>query len=444
MPVIDPLEEAIQPRTMVTSPTPTGKSHFALDTSGLASVFGGPEAIFSLALVHVYTGRRWLGWYNSPGSYFLGKLLAQIAQESPILNIISNSGEQSERPPNAAELFNYDGRKGPKFRAVHSGTMIDETGHLAALFVKECAERPTIIIPGRQTRPVNITIANLHHAPPKEVPLAGLQNHTRASVGALVPIFVSFVACAASGYYRDWYCFSVISFGIIVNGLSCLVIGSGKLVFIHPEPQPGFPRGDGFLTTPEQIILLKGDEGAVNSVTRGSFSLHFNHGSLIGICAILLMLQSVAQLLLVPQGSLFGQLMFVASIVVSWLYNLWLSSLDKEKIQRDMLMHILHLTEPDRGLTKFTFGTRTSMAVFAVFASMNQEKAKDILDYLVPNNTEVWVNWKSTIVNQLESGKERQFNESDWGSSQDLVKTLDGDAKVAYQGFKVFEPQLMY
>ncbi|KIM50803.1 hypothetical protein SCLCIDRAFT_1225097 [Scleroderma citrinum Foug A] len=109
-----------------------------------------------------------------------------------------------------------------------------------------------------------------------------------------------------------------------------------------------------------------------------------------------------------------------------------------------MLMHILHLTEPDRGLTKFTFGTRTSMAVFAVFASMNQEKAKDILDYLVPNNTEVWVNWKSTIVNQLESGKERQFNESDWGSSQDLVKMLDGDAKVAYQGFKVFEPQLMY
>jgi len=425
MPIIYSLEEAIQPRAMVTSPTPMGKSQFALDTSGLASVFGGPEAIFSLALVHVYTGRRWLGWYNSPGSYFLGRLL---------LDIISH--------PNPAELFNYDGQKGPKFRAVHSGTMIDETGHLAALFVKECAEIPAIPIPGRLTRPLNITIANLHYSPPKDkLSLAGFQTHTRASVGALVPIIVSCGAGVVSGYYRDWYCCSVISLGIIVNGLSCLVIGSGELFFTHPVPQPGLPPGDGLLTTPEQIILLKGDEGAVNSVTRGRFSLHFGNVLLfrsIGTCAVLLMIQSVAQLLLVPQGSLFGQLMFVASLVVSWSYNLWLSSLDKEKIQRDMLMDILELKQEKHSLTKFTLGTRTSMAVFVVLASNNKKKSQDILDYLLPNNTGVWTRWKSTILDRLESGK-GLLDESDWKDLQDheriLLKMLDDDAEAAYKGF---------
>jgi len=443
MPLIHPLEDAIQPRSMVTTPTPMGKSHFALDTSGLASVFGGPEAIFSLALVHVYTGRRWLGWYNSPGSYFLGKLLARIAHESPILDIISNSGDRSERRPDAAELFNYDGQKGPKFRGIYSGTMLDETGHLAALFVKECAEVSATIIPGRQTRPTNITIANLDYPPPTRVSLARFRTHTRASIGALVPIIVSCGACTVCGYYRDWYCFSVISLGIIVNGLSCLVIGSGELIFTHPVPQPGLPLGDGFLTTPEQIILLKGPEGAVNSVTRGRFSLRFDNGPLfrsIGVCAILLMLQSVAQLLLVPQGSLFGQLMFVASIVVSWLYNLWLSSLDKEKIQRDMLMHILRHEQQRPSLTKFTLGTRTSMAVFATLASDNKEKAREILDYLLPNNTGVWQNWKSTIVDRLDSGRRRLFDESDWSGSQDsqeerLLKMLYRDAQDAYEGF---------
>ena len=44
---------------------------------------------------------------------------------------------------------------------------MDETGHLAALFVTECAEkRATIISLGRQTCPVHITIANPHPVSP--------------------------------------------------------------------------------------------------------------------------------------------------------------------------------------------------------------------------------------------------------------------------------------
>ncbi|KAG6327854.1 hypothetical protein ID866_11235, partial [Astraeus odoratus] len=52
---------------MVTAPTPLGKSNFTMDTSGLVSILGGPAAKSSLALVHIYKARKWLGWYNSPG-----------------------------------------------------------------------------------------------------------------------------------------------------------------------------------------------------------------------------------------------------------------------------------------------------------------------------------------------------------------------------------------
>ncbi|KAL4076427.1 hypothetical protein J3A83DRAFT_4389657 [Scleroderma citrinum] len=422
---------------MVTNPTPIGKSNFALDTSGLASVLGGPEAIFSLALVHVYTGRRWLGWYNSPGSYFLGKRLARIARSNPILNIISKSGEQSETHVDPAELFEYDGQKGPKFRAVHSGTVIDETGHLAALFLKECAEKPAIKIKGRVTRPVDITVADFRHTPPETESPAEFHTGTRASTGALVPIIVSFAACVASGFYGDWYSFSVIALGIIVNGLSCFVVGSGKLIFTHPPPAKGSPPGDGFLSTPEQTVLLKGDEGAINSVTRGRFSLRFDNDPLfhtIGICAMLLLVQSVAQLILVPQGSLFGQLMFVASIAVSWTYNLWLSSLDKERIQRIMLMGVLRWPR----LTKYTLGTRTSMAVFVLLA-LDIENPEEILDSLLPNDTGAWKRWKSTIIGRLKSGKELKFDESDWDDPKDrnLLEMLYKDAQSAYEGFKL-------
>ena len=437
MPVLYPLN---QPRSMVSSPTPIGKSNFALDTSGLASVFGGPEAIFSLALVHVYPGRRWLGWYNSPGSYFLGKRLAHIAHSNPILNIISKSGEHSqshlEKHIDPAELFEYDGRKGPKFRAIHSGTILDETGHSAALFLKECAETHAKKIPGRVTCPVDVIIANLHHTPPESESPAKFHRGMRASIDALIPIIISFAACATSGLYHDWYCFSVILLGIIANGLSCLVVGSGELIFTHPRTTVGLPAGDGFLSTPEQVVLLSGDEGAVNSITRGKFSLRFDNDPLfrtIGTCAMLHLLQSVAQLILVPQGSLFGQLMFVASIAVSWSYNLWLSSFNKESIQRKMLMGVLDTPT----LTKFTLGTRTSMAVFVLLA-LNAEKPEEVLNHLLPNDTEVWKRWKSAILERLKSGKELRFHESDWNDPTDgnLLKMLYNDAQEAYEGFE--------
>ncbi|KAI6040361.1 hypothetical protein EDC04DRAFT_2879232 [Pisolithus marmoratus] len=396
--------------------------NFRLDTSGVAGVFGGEEAVSAMATVHVYEHRKWLGWYNSPGSYVIAKRYGRLARSKFFDGLFP--GVHTD----PATLFELDGWPGPKFVAAHSGTIIDQTSHMAALLLKECSNILSVEVDGRKTQPVGVTIAELHHIPnDKENPA---QFRTLAPVFASVPIVVSLVTCIMCLLVSDWYSFSMILLGIVVSGISCLVIGSGTFLFIHPKPAEGSPRGDGILNSDRGIVVLRGDEAAVNSITRGRFSLRFDsepHYENIGWCSVLLMIQFVAQLLLIPQGTLFGQMMFVASLAVSWGYNLWLSAFDKEQIQRDILMkHVLQ--EPQ--LTKYVLGTRTSMAVFVLLVLKPEEPHK-IMNSLLPNDTKA----------RIQSAKGFDFDQADWDDGnftdgdRQLLFTLFQDARDAYDGF---------
>ncbi|KIK73783.1 hypothetical protein PAXRUDRAFT_177486, partial [Paxillus rubicundulus Ve08.2h10] len=157
----------------------------------------------------------------------------------------------------------------------------------------------------------------------------------------------------------------------------------------------------------------------------------------IGWCSILLTIQFLAQLLLIPQGSLFGQIMFVSSLGVSWAYNSWLSSLDKEKIQKEILLNNV-LGEPK--VTKYYFGTRTSMVVFVLLVLQPEEPSK-ILNELLPNDTKVWRKFKSTIVERLLDKEKLHFEVTDADidefthNERTLLETLYGDAQSAYEGY---------
>jgi hypothetical protein len=232
----------------------------------------------------------------------------------------------------------------------------------------------------------------------------------------------------------------MILLGIVASGISCVVIGSGKFTFTHPIPAPGTPRGDGLLITDNNVIVLLGAEGAVNSITRGRFSLNFGSEPEyrnIGICSLILTTQFVAQLLLIPQAALFGQIMFIASLAVSWAYNSWLSSLDKAEIQRRLLLDVV-LKNPM--MTKYMLGTRTTMAVFVLLALNPSDPAK-VLDDLLPNDTQVWKRWKSIILSRLQGGEKMHFHSADWddgnfnGNERTLLRTLLGDAQAAYDGY---------
>jgi len=417
---------------MVAPTLPLDTSPFTLSTSGVAGVIGGDEATSAIATVNIYESRRWLGWYNTPGSYQISKRLGLLAKSR--IHDGFFPGVQTD----PAKLVDLDITKGPKFTAAHSGTVIEDTGHLASLVVKECAALEGKAVEGRKTQAVGVTVVELSHVPAARMYPKRINPYT--PIIATIPIAVSLAGCVACGVFEDWYAFSLILLGILANGIASLVIGSGKLQFTHPVPAMGSPPGDGILGSGKEIVLLKGAEGAVNSITRGSFSLSFsNEAELrsIGWCSALLTIQFIAQLLLIPQASLFGQILFVTSLGVSWIYNSWLASLDKDKIQRDILFNsVLHTPF----LTKYTLGTFTTTVVFALLVLQPEEPIK-FLDELLPNDTKVWRQWKETIVRRLLNKEKLEFAISDWQvdglsvQERSLLETLYGDAQAAYGGY---------
>ncbi|KAI0646758.1 hypothetical protein C8Q79DRAFT_584387 [Trametes meyenii] len=381
---------------------------FDLDISGVAGFFGGDASVSAMATVHIYEGRKWLGWYNQPGSFEIAKRYGQLSRSRfwdalyPGVNV------------DPAVLFEFDGMEGPKFTAVRSGTVLPKTGHVAQLFLEECKDLPISLSPNdvpntRTTKPGFVTIADLPHTPhPVETPR---QQRNAASALACIPILASIAACASCAVLRDWYSFASILIGIVASGVSCYVIGMGVLTFSHPEAAPGAPRGDGVMDSGgNELVVLKGEENAVNSVTRGCFSLEYDSKPqyhTIGASAMLLTLQFLAQLLLIPQGTLHGQILFLASLAFSWGYNSYLSSLDKASIQRTILVdQVLRIANKTAGIKKYELGSRTQMVVFTLLAlaPAKETALKKVLDDLLPNDTEVWNLWKAHVLKRITAG----------------------------------------
>ncbi|KAH0840291.1 hypothetical protein J3R83DRAFT_1300 [Lanmaoa asiatica] len=419
---------------------------FSLDVSGVAGLLGGDDAVSAMATVHVYGNRRWLGWYNTPGSLQIAKRLRSFAKSATLRSIFSGNispgflSKSVHMDPTT--LFELDSCKGPKFRAAHSGTIIQDTGYLASLFMKACTtwDSEGRVVPGRKTQPVGVTIAELGPAPASEMRPARSSAFTL--LFASVPIAVSVGTCVLCAVCGDWYASSLILVGIIASGISSLVLGSADFIFNHPEPAKGSPAGDGILSSDKDIVLLKGTESAVNSITRGRFSLRFSseaHYNLIQWCSLLFFVQCITQLLLIPQASLFGQVMFLTSLGVSALYNAWLSSLDKEKIHRKLLFERVF---ENPTLTRYTLGTRTTAVVFILLVLRLQDPTA-LLNELLPNDTKVWRQWKATILEQLRRPGDKSFSfERKVGDldgftlqEQDLLELLCDDARAAYNGY---------
>ncbi|KAM5535601.1 hypothetical protein V8D89_010768 [Ganoderma adspersum] len=433
---------------MTISEIPLKSSTINLDISGVAGFFGGDVAVSAMATVHVYQGRKWLGWYNSPGSYEIAKRYGQLGRSRfwdglyPGINV------------DPAVLFELDGLYGPKYRAVHSGTVMSKTGHLAHLFLQECKGIPdknTHQLDEEKTRvttPVYVTVADLVHQPATEEFPRLVRDST--SPLALIPILVSCATSVACAVYADWFCFSMIALGMLSSGLSCYVIGTGTFTFTHPEPADGAPSGDGILDGSDEIVVLKGPEGSVNPITRGRFSLKYSgepqyHN--IGLSSMLLTAQFLAQLLIVPQGEIFGQIMFLCSLAASWMYNSYLSSLDKESIQRHILVRQV-LDSPV--MRKYKLGTRTIMVVFVllVLSPADEYSLRKVMDDLLPNETPVWRVWKDNVIHEIgQVGKNATEGAGAFWfdapvadnlapDDQKLLRTLYRDATTAYIAYQ--------
>ncbi|KAL4063420.1 hypothetical protein V8B97DRAFT_697322 [Scleroderma yunnanense] len=430
--------DVLSARTLASSRGPLTKGSFTLDTSGMASFLGGEVAVAAMTTLHLDPTRRWLGWYNCPGTYEVARRYGRSCKSRFLEGLFPGV------PTDLATLLGLANIKGAKYIGAVNGAILEETGPFTTLLMKECRDQAQPVrIKGRTSKEVHVTISELAHEPAGRVVLC---TPIYSRFVAVVPMLVSFGTAAACAAFGDWVCFSMIVLGTLVHGISCVVIGSGEFTFNYPVSSFN-TSGDGILVSEKEgeFAVLKGSENAVNSVTRGAGTLTFDtelkghYDICIKWCSIALVFQLIAQLLFIPQGSLFGQIMFIGSLAVSWAYNLWLSSRDKEKIQREVFVNGVLGGPKSR---RFTLGTRTTAVVFMLLV-LDPKDHNKIMDMLLPNGTPGWRKLKNDLLPQIQKKQEPCFDASWWEdpavvAEKDVLEKLCEDAQAAYQGYRQF------
>jgi len=417
-------------------------SRFNLDTAGVAGFFGGDETLSAMATVHLYRGRRWLGWYNSPGSYTVAKKYGQMANSRFWDGLFPGPN------PDPAEAFGLDGKPGPRYVASLSGTDM-ATGHLAYLLIQKSKKLRGEKVGNSITETLPAAVTVVHVGDVTYEDQVGMMSAYHALL-ATIPITISFATCFTCAVVQDWFAFGLILLGIISSGISCFVIGTAR---IHLRSQAnvtkGVPPGDGLLLTPRHVVIVKGAEKDVNAITKGAFFLDMRgepEYRNIGLCSLLLLAQFILQLLFIPQASLFGQAMFLSSLAASWIYNSFLSSLENENIQGDMLCKALRVDE--NSMKKYDMPSRRSQAVFACATlgdgiETNEDfDAEHMLSLFVPNKTRVWCRWRAKVARGLKSidtNKSFLATEKDREGLDEeefqLLDTLLNDAQLAYKTY---------
>jgi hypothetical protein len=304
------------------------------------------------------------------------------------------------------------------------------------LFLKICQSlKLTKTIEGRGDSKWMVTIAELEKAPPTKINAVNPRQWSHTLI-ACVPMLSSAAGCITCGIFEDWYCFSMIFLGIFASGIACLVMGSGTLTLRHPQPANGCPPGDGVLENKSEFVVLLGEEAAVNTVTRGYFSLEFTgepEYRAIGVAATLLIVHFLLQLLLIPQGTLFGQILFLSTLAVSWAYNCYLSSFDTDIIQGKILVKALGNPVMKRYMLK----TRTAAVVLVILA-LQPPNPSEILNKLLPT-TMTWKIWKEVVAEKVKRREELVFDERDLDGvveeEKGLLTDLFCDATNAYKGY---------
>jgi hypothetical protein len=374
--------------------------------------------------------------------------------------------------------------------------------------MQRCKDRQAVTVEGRRTRPNKITIVET-----QDIRFKGTDTEPSLTICArdgfhkhiaFFPIAASVVTCILCAWDDDWYCFSLILLGIIANGISCVVMGSASIVLQSVAPSKTAPPGDGMLMDGNHVIVILGKEKNVAAITQGKFYLDYkpwvrwrigrekrrrivgdginihrwlgkqdvengqkverdkdaetiDEYAAIGLCSLLLVLQFVTQLLLIPQGTLFGQIMFLASFAASWAYNLFLASMDKGYLQEELLIEAMGLS--DDYMKTYKLGTRTTAAVFACLAlqpdcdhgewEKKGFKPQEIIQQFIPNDTRVWTVWREQVLGQMKShtpalGSLKLEACGDRvavlsANDRDLLRDLLSDACTAYQQHMVLQ-----
>ncbi|THU84428.1 hypothetical protein K435DRAFT_687528, partial [Dendrothele bispora CBS 962.96] len=427
---------------------------FQLNSSGLAGFFGGDEAIAAMNTTQCYKVRRYMGFYNSPGGFRMAKHYGRLAKS----RIWRGFYPDVYLEPH--EVFSLDGGPGkmcPDFLGARTGVVMDRTGHLGYLFFKkmrhEADKNLTCVKKTRKTKPVKVTIVKLGDIELKNDVLRPAPIRYDVLLVNAFTILASLAASIVSGLSKDWYAFYLILLGIIAHGAACFILGSGRIEVKLVPPPSESPRGDGLMTMEGDIMIVLGEEREVFQITRGSISVEFPdwvkwHGYfVIGACCLLLMLQLLVQLFLIPQATLFGQILFLCSFGVSFLCNTYLSAFDKEDLQRKTLQNKVWNVGKD-SVKGYEFQNWTTMAVAMLYVLQPTRDgvSEQLFNRLLPNRTPEWKVFKKDVLKAYDENLEPAVKEPSEKPSDDqevVVKNMYTDWQDAvdfYNRYKRNDP----
>ncbi|KAJ8472831.1 hypothetical protein ONZ45_g16519 [Pleurotus djamor] len=433
----------------------TEPDHFTLNVSGIAGFLGGEEAISAMESVHFYKYRKYLGLYNTPGSYMVAKHYGKLANSQLWDGLYPGVNDEP------AKFLKMDGEPGPKFIGTVSGTTIDDIGHIGYIFAQMCRRDldPTIVVDTREDKtgtPTPVTIVQLVAAvkqgggggnEEKNGRQGGEQGNEQDEEGhgkktqikpknitiecpttfpstplrhiiAIATIVFNMGACLVCGIFQEWYAFALILLGILCNGFACFEIGSAKIFLGRPRPSTLSPSGHGVINDRDQLIVLRGKQADVNYITVGKFIVKYGSEDdgkyhRLGLSATALTFQFIAQLFLIPQSGLFGQILFLSTLAVSWINNACFSSIDKEALQKRILKKTFPFEQLKPFGTKYIFPTRTAGVVFAMLQALPLEELKEkdkseraahirnILESLLPKGPDHWKEWMDIVTTKV-------------------------------------------
>ncbi|THV00520.1 hypothetical protein K435DRAFT_656965 [Dendrothele bispora CBS 962.96] len=357
------------PIPAVLSPRDSG---IHLDTSGLAGFFGEDEAIAALNTMQIYPYLRFMGFYNAPGSLHIARHYGQLVG-SRILRGFFPRGYK--RPD---EVFGLDGgEKSPRFLGAQTGLFIERTGHLGYLFYDEYSDLDRFqhreVYSKRETQsPTKVTIVTLgpvrhhQHKWPQNAPCIFMSIRKPWLLALnFIPVACSIGLSVTSALAGDWFVFSLILAGSVVHGLTSLVLGSGKIKVSFPNPQSEMEnnvRGDGMMVSGNHVLVILGEVTEVNMITQATIEIQFpdwvekSDYGVVGICCLASTLLLLMQIFLVAQATLFGQILFLISFGVSWLFNTYLASIDKNDLHKKALDEGSRPKDSEKGKDSKEFG----------------------------------------------------------------------------------------
>lgn len=398
-----------------------------ISTSAFLGFVGGEDQLVALKAAHLEGGRRFLSFFNSPGSYATGRGYVTLGEcqvwDSLHHGVSANPSILSSTPTS------------PKFTAAFSGTNFSVTGPIAQLLLDFSRQKLAHVVGGRLSSPFSVTVVNLDCA-------LDTEEHPRVKIRApvIIPVVASVASAAGCGIVGDWNSFATILLGMFCNGISSYFLQKGDLTFNRPFSAVGAPAGDGYLEAGNEIIILKGSESVVSTITRGQFSIRYNSQrayNALNTCGTLLTMQCFAQLLLVPLGRPLGQIFFLISMSVAWLYNVFVARQAKKAWSNMVFEDLLKAPSMER----YSLGTRTATAVFLAQV-LKPTNIEEHLFKFLPNNTPVWKVWRQAVTRKLR-GEMSSFRDTDLSAfdagERRLLETLFGDAQDAIDAFSTLD-----